>query len=173
MNAGLYLCLTGALALGVAIAAGTPRRDTPPHLWPSVVGLVGVIAGLLAVGMVSGTISRHLVQVTPAAVALALVAAGSTCGRAAALPVVTFWGGLMVTIWLFLLGLHRMIGGRFTGVEIALTVAIAAACLVGLRGGGRPTANAPHAMRLATAIAFGLFQLAAFWASLQPFALLR
>ncbi len=173
MNPSLYACLTGALALGVVIAAWAPTRDTAPHLWPSVVGLVGIIAGLLGVGVVSGTLTRHLVQVSPAAVALGLVVGGSPYGRAAALPMLTFWAGLMGTIWLFLLGLHQMIGGRFTAVEIALTIAIAAACLTGVVGGARPTANVPSGRRVAAATAFGLLQLAAFWASLQPFAILR
>jgi hypothetical protein len=173
MNPGLYAWLMGALALGVVIAAWTPRRDTAPHLWPSVVGLGGVIAGLLTVGLVSGTLSRHLIQVAPAALALALAAGGSQYGRAAALPIVTFWAGLMATIWLFLLGLHQMIGGRFTAVEIALTVAVALACLTGLAGGARPTANLPPPRRAVTAVVFGALQLAAFWASMQPFASLR
>ena len=173
MTPRLYACLVSALALGVVIAAWTPRRVTAPHLWPSVLGLGGVIAGLLAVGLVSGTLVRHVIQVAPAALALAVVAGGSPYGRAAALPIVTFWAGLMVTIWLFLLGLHQMIGGRFTRVEIALTLAIAAACLAGLLGGAQPTANTSGAQRVAAALASALLQLAAFWASLQPFAILR
>lgn len=168
MNPGLYACLIAALAIGVVIAGRTPRRETAPHLWPSVLGLGGIIGGLLAVGVEGGTPVRHLVQITPPAVALVLVLAGSPYGRAAALPIVTFWAGLMVTIWLFLLGLHRLIGGHFTGVEIALTVAIAIACLIGLRDGARPTANLARARRVAAAIGFGLLQLAALWASLQP-----
>jgi hypothetical protein len=168
MNPRLYATLIGGLALGVVITAWTPRLQTAPRAWPSVVGLVGIIAGLLAVGLVSGTPVRHVVQVTPAALALALVIGGSPLGRAAALPILTFWAVLMGTIWLFLLGLHRMIGGHFTRVEIALTVAIAIACLIGLRGGARPTANVPRVRRVAAALAFGLLQLAALWASLQP-----
>lgn len=173
MNPGLYGWLIGALVLGGVIAAWSPRRETAPHLWPSVVGLAGVIAGLLAVGLVSGTLWRHLIQVAPAIVALALVTAGSAYGRAAALPIMTFWAGLMTTIWLFLLGLHQMIAGHFTGVEVTLTLAIAAACAIGLRGGARPTANVAPARRLGVAIALGVLQLAALWASLQPFAQLR
>jgi hypothetical protein len=173
MNPGLYACLTVALALGVTVAGWTPRHATVPHSWPSVVGLCGVIACLLTVGLVSGTFSRHVIQVVPAAAALALVAGGSAYGRAAALPIVTFWAALMATIWLFLLGLHQIISGRFTSVEIALTVAIAAACLVGLWGGARPTANASAARRIAVATLFAALQLAALWASLQPFAILR
>jgi hypothetical protein len=173
MNPNLYACLIAALALGVTVAAWAPKRETAPHHWPSVVGLGGVIAGLLAVGLVSGTLVRHLVQITPPAVVLALVIGGSPYGRPAALPILTFWGGLMIVIWLFLLGVHQMIGGRFTGGEIALTVGMAAACLVGLRGGARPTANVSRARRVAAAIAFGLLQLAALWASMQPLAILR
>jgi hypothetical protein len=172
MNPGLYACVIGALVCGVALAGGAPRRDSAPHLWPSAVGLGGLIAGLVAVGLVSATLVRHLIQVTPAALALALVVAGSPSGRAAALPILSFWAGLMAVIWLFLLGLHQMIGGRFDAIEIALTVAIAAACLLGLRGGARPTANIPQARRVATAMAFAALQLAVFWASLQPFAIL-
>jgi hypothetical protein len=170
MSPGLYACLVGGIALGVAIAAWTPRQDTAPSAWPTVVGLGGVIAGLLAVGLVSRTLSRHLIQVTPAAVALGLMAGGSQYSRAAALPIVTFWAALMATIWLFLLGLHQMIGGRFTAVEIALTVTIAVACVAGVLGGARPTANLSRGRRIATATASGFFQLAALWASMQPFA---
>src|SRR5688500_18011654 len=108
MNPALYASLIGALAFGVGLAGWTAKRDTAPDLWPSVVGLGGIIAGLLGVGLVSGTLVRHAIQVTPAAVALALVVAGSRFGRAAALPILTFWAGLMAVIWLFLLGLHQM-----------------------------------------------------------------
>jgi hypothetical protein len=85
MNPGLYACLIGALVLGVLLSGWTPRQDTAPHLWPSVVGLGGITVGLLAVGLVSGTLVRHLVQVTPPALALALVVGGSPLGRAAGL----------------------------------------------------------------------------------------
>ena len=172
MNPGLYGCLIGALVLGVGIAAWTPKQETAPHLWPTVVGLGGLIVGLLVVGLVSGTVSRHLIQVAPAAGVLALVLGGSPYGRAAALPVVTFWGGLMAVIWLFLLDLHQLIAGHFTGVEIGLTVGIAATCFVGLRGGARPTANLSRGRRVITAAIGSVLQLAAFWASMQPFAFL-
>ena len=172
MNA-LFVLLAAAVGAGVVVAGWTPTRLSAPRLWPGVIGLGGLIAALLAVGVVSGTLTRHLIQVAPAALALILVASGSPSGRAAALPVMTFWAALMVAIWLFLLGLHQIVRGHFTGIEIALTVAIAAACLVGVLGGARPTANLARGRRIATATAFGLLQLAALWASMQPFADLR
>jgi hypothetical protein len=111
--------------------------------------------------------------VPPAGVALVLVAAHSPCGPAAALPILPFWIALMLTIWRYLLGMTRIVGGQFTTVEIVLTAIIAIACLTGLSGGPRPTANLSSARRATTACAFGALQLAALWASMQPFALGR
>ena len=168
--ADLYACLIAALALGTIIAGWTPRRERAPRLWPSVVGLGGVIAGLLAVGVVSGTLIRHLIQVTPAALALILVASGVRHGRAAAVPILTFWAVLMGAIWLFLLGVASIVRGSFTPTEIALTIVIASACLIGLTRGARPTANLSRVSRTAAATASALCQLAALWASMQPWA---
>ena len=106
MNA-LFVLLAAAVGGGIVVAGWTPTHLSAPRLWPGVIGLGGLIAALLAVGVVSGTLTRHLIQVAPAALALILVASGSPSGRAAALPVMTFWAALMVTIWLFLLGLHQ------------------------------------------------------------------
>ena len=166
----LYACLIAALALGALIAGWSHRRDTPPSLWPSVVGLGGVIAGLLAVGVVSGTVIRHVIQVAPAALALILVASGFRYGRAAALPILTVWAVVMGAIWLFLLGVASIVRGRFTPTEIVLTIVIAAACLAGLTGGARPTANLSRIRRTAAATVSAICQLAALWASMQPWA---
>ena len=166
----LYACLIAALALGAVVAGWTPTRETAPRLWPSVVGLGGVIAGLLAVGVVSGTLIRHVIQVSPAALALILVASGFRYGRAAALPILTVWAVVMGAIWLFLLGVASIVRGRFTPMEIVLTIVIAAACVIGLTGGARPTANLSRVRRVAAATASGLCQLAALWASMQPWA---
>ena len=103
MNTSFFVVLIGAVAAGVIVAGRTPARPSAPRLWPGLVGLGGLIAALLAVGEVSGTLTRHVIQVAPAALALTLVASGSPYGRAAALPILTLWAGLMGTIWLFLL----------------------------------------------------------------------
>jgi hypothetical protein len=173
MNTALFVLVIAAIAAGVIVAGGTPTRTSAPRLWPGLIGLGGLIAALLAVGVASGTLTRHLIQVAPAALALILVAGGSPYGRPAALPILTLWAGLMGAIWLFLLGLAGIVSGHFTPVEITLTVAVAAAALTGLAGGARPTANLSRPRRVATAIASGLFQLAAFLASMQPWANVR
>jgi hypothetical protein len=171
MNPELYVWLAGGIAVGAAVA-GLPATapGAPPRLWPSVVGLTGLIVALLLVGIVSGTFVRHVIQLMPAFAALALVATGAPLSRSATLPILTFWLTLMVVIWLFLLGVRQVIGGRFTVAEIALTIGIAAACLAGLVGGATPTAQISRPRRAAIAGAFGLLQIAALWASLQGFA---
>lgn len=170
MNAGLFAWLIGAILVGVAIASGPVTADDAPRRWPSLAGLGGLIVALLLVGVESGTLVRHLVQVAPAMLALVVVRLHSPFGRAATLPIVSFWLTLMLTIWCYVLGYTRIIGGRFTTVEIALTVAVALACLIGLTGGARPAANLSRPRRAATAVLFGALQLAALWVSMQPFA---
>jgi len=55
MSPDLYLWLGGAVVAGVVVAASTPTRSTAPRLWPTVVGLGGVVAALLAVGILGDT----------------------------------------------------------------------------------------------------------------------
>jgi len=170
MSPELYGWLIGAVAAGMAVAGWPVHGGGAPRSWPSLIGLGGLIGALLAVGVESGTLLRHAIQVAPATVALALVARHSSHGRAAALPILLFWTALMLTIWRYLFGMTRIIGGQFTAVEISLTVIIAMACVAGLAGGPRPTAALPAWRRAATAGVFGALQLAALWVSMQPFA---
>jgi hypothetical protein len=173
MSPELCAWLIGGITVGVAIAGGPAAAGDAPRRWPSIAGLGGLIAALLLVGVVSGTVVRHLVQFAPAMMALALVARHSPFGRAAALPILPFWLALMLTIWRYLLGYTQSIGGHFTTAEIVLTMAIALVCAFGLAGGARPTANLPRLHRAVTAIVFGALQLGALWLSMQPFAFMR
>jgi hypothetical protein len=170
MSPELYAWLCGGIAAGVAIASWPAAVGAAPRRWPSLVGLGGVIGALLAVGVESGTLLRHVIQVAPAFVAVVLVVRHSSYGRAATLSILPFWLALMLTIWRYLFGMTRIIGGQFTAVEVMLTVVIATACVAGLIGGPRPTANLSAWRRAATATGFGALQVAALWLSLQPFA---
>ncbi len=131
------------------------------------VALLGLILGLLAVGVVSGTPVRHVIQSLPAALALALVIRRVPGAACAALPVFGVWLLIMVAIWLFLLGLARITTGHFSPTEIALTLVIGASCLVGLSQTFRTQPIASRMTRVAWAIAFTALQLAALWASLR------
>jgi hypothetical protein len=164
LNPVLVLYMIGVAAIGIALAAYPPRHpSTAPASRDAaaMASLGGVMLALLIVGVVSGTVPRHIVQIAPMAAALALVAGGSSYGAAAAAPLFTFWLGLMVNIWLFLLGFVRMISGTFTPIEIALTVAIGVLSAVGLLAVGRRPTSLSRGARVVAASGFAILQVAA------------
>jgi hypothetical protein len=129
-----------------------------------------VVAGaLVAVGIVSDTLLRHVIQIAPLIVALGLLARHSAWGVSAAAPLFAFWLLIMGAIWLFLLGVARIFTGTFTVAEIALTVTIGVACLCGLGTASRRGPVIPFGARLGTIAAFAILQSAAMWLSVQPF----
>jgi hypothetical protein len=130
--------------------------------------LLTVLAALLLVGVVSGTILRHAVQVLPVLLATVVIVAGPAWSRFAAMPIFAFWLGIMLLIWSYLLGLSNVIGGQFTPAEVGLTVVIGLACVAGLAatagGTGRPRGWAG----VAAFLIFGALQVGIMWLSLQP-----
>jgi hypothetical protein len=93
--------------------------------------LMVVALGLLAVGVVSQTLFRHAVQVIPVLVALLGVSQRMAWGRPAAFGAFALCFLIMLLIWLFLLGIARIVTGHYTPAEIALTILIAAASVSG------------------------------------------
>lgn len=87
---------------------------------------------------------------------------------AAAAPLFTFWFGIIVNIWMFLLGIARIFSGTFTPAEIALTVIIAVTCACGIVAVVRTRSSVATIRRLATATAFGILQFAALALSFLP-----
>jgi hypothetical protein len=145
------------------------------------VALLAVLGALLVVGVVSGTPVRHAIQVTPVLAAALAVTLRQRWGRFAAAPIFALWLFIMVLIWLFLLGIARVVSGHFTPIEIALTCVIGAACVIGLgavarnaSAGSSAVARSAKAERssvwraVAVFLLFGAFQVAAIWLSLQP-----
>jgi hypothetical protein len=130
--------------------------------------LVLLIVSLLLVGVVSHTVLRHVIQAIPPAVAWILVVRGSQLGPAAAAPIVTFWLGVMISIWMFLLDVASIFTGTFTSTEIVLTIAIALSCGLGIAGVVRQGSRAALGTRLGIASAFGIAQFVAMIASFQP-----
>ena len=96
--------------------------------------LVGLALALLLVGIVSGTVLRHLIQIIPLVLALALVRRPPGLGAFAALPIFLFWILVVVLIWLFLLGLSNIASGRYTPIEVASTFVMFACSVVGVAG---------------------------------------
>ena len=93
--------------------------------------LIVLATALLVVGIVSGTLLRHVVQIVPIAVTLVLLRSRASWPAFAALPIFTFWVAIAVLIWLFLLGLSRIANGHYTFIEIVMTIVMAACSIAG------------------------------------------
>jgi hypothetical protein len=131
--------------------------------------LLGVIVSLLLVGLISGTPLRHLVQITPVAIALLAVWRRDSWSAWAALAIFLFWFGIMALIWLFLLGIANVITGHFTTAEIVLTLAIGAFCILGVAACARALSGSSVVHRVAAFLTFAAFQIGFMWLSFQPF----
>lgn len=130
--------------------------------------LAGLAIALIVVGVVSGTILRHIVQIVPVVAAAIVVMKRPAAGAYAALPIFFFWTLIVVLIWLFLLGLSRIANGHYTTAEIISTIVMAASCVFGAVRAvpiGRPF---PIGWRIAMFIGFAVLQFAAMWISLTP-----
>jgi hypothetical protein len=93
---------------------------------------VVVVAALLVVGAVSHGIIRHIVQTSPLWIAIVLSIRHSAWAKWAALPCFVFWLLLMTAIWFYLLGWARIVSGTFSSTEIAMTVTVGIASILGI-----------------------------------------
>ena len=99
--------------------------------------LAGISVALVAVGAVSDTVLRHLVQIVPLVAAAGIVLGRNPSASYAAVGLCAFWAVLMVLIWLYLLGLSGVAAGTYSAVEIALTAVIAVFSVLGILRGTR------------------------------------
>jgi hypothetical protein len=132
---------------------------------------LAVLIALYVVGAVSvppGSL-RHEVQTLPLWFPIVLGFRQREITKWMALPLLVFWLAIVTSIWLFLLGWARIVAGHFFPTEIAMTIVIGVACLIGLTVGSRwRTSTRP----LAAASVIGLFALlqwTAFRISLIPY----
>lgn len=127
-----------------------------------------MIGALLAVGLVSSTIIRHVVQVIPPVIALLLLRRDSALGSYAALPIFAFWLLIMSLIWLYILGLSNFASGTYSPPERVLTVIIGAACLSGIFSfvGRRPQVRL--LISIGFVVGFAVLQILAMWLSFHP-----
>jgi len=132
---------------------------------------LAILIALYVVGAVSippGSL-RHEVQTLPLWFPIVLGFRQREITKWMALPLLVFWLAIVLSIWLFLLGWARIVTGRFFPTEIAMTIVIGVACVIGLMVSFRwRTRTRP----LAAASMIGLFallQLLAFRISLIPY----
>ena len=127
-----------------------------------------IIVALYVVGLVSGTELRHVVQTAPIWIGVVLGFRASPLARWIALPFFLFWLVVVVLIWLFLLGIARVVSGTFTPAEVAMTVVMGCASLGGIvtavRGGKRVSAAAA----MGAFVVGAALQFAAFRVSVLP-----
>ena len=114
--------------------------------------LVGIAASLVLVGAVSDTIVRHLVQIVPLVVAAGFVLSRSALAAYASVGLCAFWVVVMGLIWLYLLGVSRVVTGTYSLGEIVLTIVIAVFSVLGILRGTRAGQQFP-ALRVAALIA--------------------
>ncbi len=138
-------------------------RSNRAIAWSAIV----VVAALLVVGVVSREIVRHVLQTAPVWIAVTLAWRGGRLAKWAAVPVFVFWFVIMALIWLFLLGIARIASGTYSPTEIAMTVVVGLACLVGLVACARNRARTPLGPSLAVLVAVGALQVSAMVVSLR------
>ncbi|HSY49002.1 MAG TPA: hypothetical protein VLC46_09335 [Thermoanaerobaculia bacterium] len=131
--------------------------------------LLTVLTGaLLLVGVVSGTLLRHVVQVVPPLVLIVAVVVWRPRGwPAAAMAIELFWLVIMFFIWLYLTGVARIVKGHFSPSEIALTMVIGAAAAGGIVIALK-SQRVAWPVRVLAFLFAGLVQFGAMWLSVQP-----
>ena len=137
---------------------------------PKAIGYCALIMllALYVVGAVSNGVLRHIVQTLPLWFPIMLGLRQREIAKYASLPCFIIWLVLMTFIWLFLLGWAKVITGRFTPIEIILTLVIGGASIVGLIAAFRWRTSLSWAKVLCGAAIFTVLQLAALRISFLP-----
>ena len=102
---------------------------------PIVIGLcsLAVILALVAgVGGATGLVWRHVIQTLPFWFGIVLGFRRSPVTGWIALPCFIFWLVIMNLIWLYLLGIARILTGHFAPIEIVMTIIVGLASLIGI-----------------------------------------
>ena len=132
---------------------------------------LAILIALYVVGAVSITPGslRHEVQTLPLWVPIVAGLKQRRIAKWAALPCFVFWLAVMIAIWLYVLGWARIVNGRFLPTEIAMTLVIGAASLVGIAACVRWRTAAPALMASGVFLLFAFLQYLAFRLSLLPY----
>jgi hypothetical protein len=135
------MAMQNGVGLGARVSRGTTMSVAhdngvvPPAIaW----GCLAIILALvMGVGVPDGLVLRHVVQTLPLWAAVVLGFRRSPATGWLALPFFLFWLVLMTFIWLFVLEIARIVTGTFSPLEIAMTIVVGAASVVGVVMFGR------------------------------------
>jgi hypothetical protein len=123
---------------------------------------------LYVVGTVSHGVIRHIVQTAPVWVGVWLGFRRSDWAKWAAVPSFLIWLVLMTMIWLFLLGWSHVITGTFSAVEIAMTIVVGVASLVGIVAALRTKTGVSRLAGSGVFVLMGCLQILAMRISFLP-----
>lgn len=84
-----------------------------------------VAAALIVVGIVNGTLGRHIIQVIPLVLAFVIIPRWTFAGVWVAAGALVVWFAVVAAIWAYLLGLWDIASGTYTNFEVFLTILIA------------------------------------------------
>jgi hypothetical protein len=128
---------------------------------------LAILLTLYVVGLVNHGVLRQIVQTLPLWVPIVLGFRGSEFAKWSALPCLIIWLASMILIWLFGVAWVYVALGRFSPIDIAMTVIVGAASAGGFFAALRwRTAVRPFSAG-AVALLFGALQFLAIWASLS------
>jgi hypothetical protein len=176
MTFGVKTAILWLVTIAVACAVSwllrrprTAETATQTDVASKAVGIALCVLGvaLVSVGIVSNTIRPHIIQMLPAAGALAMCTLSEPLGMATVRAICSFWLVTMTAIWLFLLGWTGFLTGTFSPVEVALTFIIGTASLVGLLKSRELERLSPWSEFL-TIVVSSAVQAGALWLSYQP-----
>ena len=132
---------------------------------------LAILVALYVVGAVSvppGSL-RHEVQTLPLWFPIVLGFQNRELAKWAALPCLLFWLTIMTFIWLFLLGWAHIVSGHFFPTEVAMTLVIGVASIVGIGACVRWRTTTAPGPGIAIFLLFAALQVAALRVSLYPY----
>lgn len=132
---------------------------------------LAVLIALYVVGAVSvppGSL-RHEVQTLPLWFVIVAGFRDRELAKWAALPCFIFWLAIMTFIWLFLLGWARIVSGRFFPSEVAMTLVVGAASIIGIGASLRWRTRVRTTVAAGVFVLFAVLQVLAMRLSLIPY----
>jgi hypothetical protein len=130
--------------------------------------LVIIVSLVLGVGIPNHEVLRHVLQTLPFWCALILGARNSRFAGWVGLPLFVFWLLIMTLIWMSLLGISHLLGGSFSGWEIAMTIVVGSSCIAGIAASVGSRTNVSIVTKTAVIVLFSVVQLACFFTSFMP-----
>jgi hypothetical protein len=128
---------------------------------------LAILLALYVVGAMNHGVLRPIVQTLPLWVPIVLAFRGSEFAKWSALPCLIIWLASMILIWLFGVAWVYVALGRFSLIDIAMTVIVGAASAGGFLAALRwRTAVRPFSAG-AVALSFGALQFLTLWVSLS------